>query len=285
MVCVWGGLLIGRLAWAGTIEGQVRPLASTPDLSNFVISVEDIEGSFPAPQKPAVMDQKYLTFVPHVLAIQAGTTVEFPNSDPLSHNVFSISEAKRFNLGLYQRGVVRRMKFDKPGVVELLCNVHLEMSAYIVVVKNPYFARTDSDGKFRIDGVPPGKHRLRCWHERLESQEQNVEVPKVGTVSVTFAMGVKARQHTGVHIDVNLSGGKHDIAASQWNFGGGFHRNGRHLPYILNAGFGDPFVLSQVPYKLHNLPRPASQAQRFRCRFQEQRIPNTGRRRGSGQAA
>jgi plastocyanin len=268
MACVWGGLLIGPLAWAGTIEGHVRNVAAS-DLANCVISVEDIEGSFPAPQQPALMDQKYLTFVPHVLVVLAGTTVEFPNSDPLSHNVFSISEAKRFNLGLYQRGVLRRMKFDKPGVVELLCNVHLEMSAYIVVVKNPYFARTDSDGKFRIDGVPPGKHRLRCWHERLEAHEQNVEVPKVGTVSVTFTMGVKARQHSGVHINVNLSGGKHDIAASQWNFGAGFHRNGRHFPYILNAGFGGPFVFSQVPNKLHDLPRAASQAQRIWRRFQE----------------
>ena len=285
MTCVWGAMLIGPLAWAGTIEGHVRNVAATSDLADCVISVEDIEGPFPAPQEAVVMDQKYLTFVPHVLAIQAGTTVEFPNSDPLSHNVFSISEVNRFNLGLYQRGVVRRMKFDKPGVVELLCNVHLEMSAYIVVVKNPYFARTDSAGKFRIDGVPPGEHRLRCWHERLESQEQNVEVPKVGTVSVTFAMGVKAREQGGVHIDLNLSGGKHDIAASQWNFGGGFYRNGRRLPYIRKAGFGDPFVFSQVPNKLHDLPRAASQAQRFRCRFQEQRVPNTGRRRGLGQAA
>lgn len=193
MMCVWGVLLMGVPSQAGTIEGHVRNLPGGPDLANAVISVDDIEGSFPVPQKAAVMDQNRLTFVPHVLAILVGTTVEFPNSDPVSHNVFSISEAKRFNLGLYPKGVVRRLKFDKPGVVALLCNVHLEMSAYIVVVKNPYFARTDSGGKFRIDGVPAGKHRLHCWHEQLKSQEKNVEVPKVGKVRVTFTMGVNAR--------------------------------------------------------------------------------------------
>lgn len=174
---------------AGTIEGRVRLSGPATDLSNFVISVENIEGPFPAPRKPAVMDQKDLHFVPHVLVIQVGTTVEFPNSDPVSHNVFSISEPKRFNLGLYPRGTVRRVKFDKPGVVELLCNVHLEMSAYIVVVKTPYFAKTESDGTFRIAGVPAGRHRLRCWHERLPAQEQEIDIPVEGTLTVIFRMG------------------------------------------------------------------------------------------------
>lgn len=89
-----------------------------------------------------------------------GTTVEFPNSDPVSHNVFSISASKRFNLGLYPRGGKRQIKFEQPGVVELLCNVHLEMSGYIVVVKNPYFARTGSDGTYHIAGVRLHRARL-----------------------------------------------------------------------------------------------------------------------------
>lgn len=189
LLLVTVGLLVGHSALAGTIEGRVHLRGSAIDLSNFVISVEDIEGSFPAPKEPAVMDQRELRFIPHVLAIQVGTTVEFPNTDPVSHSVFSISETKRFNLGLYSRGAFRRIKFDKPGVVELLCNVHLEMGAYIVVVKNPYFVRTGSGGSYRIAGVPAGQHRLRCWHEHLPSQERNVQVPEAGSVTVDFSMG------------------------------------------------------------------------------------------------
>lgn len=177
-----------HVASAGTIEGRVRVQSTTTNLSNFVVSVEDIDGHFPIPAQHAVVDQKQLRFEPHVLPILVGTTVDFPNSDPLLHNVFSISEAKRFNLGLYGRGTVRRMTFDKPGVVELLCNVHLEMSGFIVVLKNPYFARTDANGIFRIADVPPGPHRVRCWHERLPAQERTVDVPSTGSVNIDFVM-------------------------------------------------------------------------------------------------
>ncbi len=182
-------LLMGQLAEAGVIEGRILGGASNKDLSNFVIYIDDLEGSFPTPKEPAVMDQVDLSFIPHVLVIQAGTTVEFPNNDPISHNVFSISEAKRFNLGLYRRGEGRQMKFDKPGVVELLCNVHLEMSAYIIVVKNPYFARTGPDGAFRIPDVPAGRYRVRVWHEKLAIQAEQIVVPDEGTVNVIFSMG------------------------------------------------------------------------------------------------
>ncbi len=171
---------------AGTIEGRVHVGTAGRELADFVISVEDIGGRFPPPSEVAVMDQKDLRFVPHVLAIPVGAIVEFPNSDPLAHNVFSISPAKRFNLGLYQRGAVRRIKFDEPGLVELLCHVHLEMSAYIVVLKNPYFARTGPDGTFRIPNVPAGQHRLRCWHERFPAQEHSVRVPEAGVAPVDF---------------------------------------------------------------------------------------------------
>ena len=183
--------MLGPAVLAGNIEGRVRTADSKAELSDFVIFVDDIEGPFPAPKEPAMMDQKNLQFIPHVLAVQAGTLVEFPNSDPVSHNVFSISDAKRFNVGLYQSGTARRVKFDRPGVVELLCNVHLEMSAYIVVVKNPYFAQPKADGTFRIANVPPGRHRLRSWHQRLPAREQEVEVPVEGTAQVLFEISPK----------------------------------------------------------------------------------------------
>ena len=189
LLLVAGGLLGAQPGATGTVEGHVRGVGAATDRSNFVVYVDDLEGPYPDPQQHAVMNQKELRFVPHVLVVQVGTPVEFPNSDPVSHNVFSISEAKRFNLGMYSRGTVRRLTFDQPGVVELLCNVHVEMSAYIVVVKNPFFAYSGSDGAYRLEGVPAGRHRLRCWHERLSAEEQVVEVPEIGTVTVDFVMG------------------------------------------------------------------------------------------------
>ena len=183
------GLLIGDSAWPGTIQGRIYRPGTALDLSDFVISVEDIRGPFPAPGKTAVIDQKELRFVRHVLAIQAGTTLEFPNSDPVGHNVFSISEVKHFNLGLYGRGAKRSLKLDQSGVVELLCNVHLGMSAFIVVLENPYFAQTGPDGTYRISGVPAGVHLLRCWHKRFPAQERLVRVTETGTVTVDFSFG------------------------------------------------------------------------------------------------
>ena len=181
------GLTLLGSAFAGVIQGRVSSTGSTV-FNDAIVSVEDIDARFPPSSKPAVMDQRGLRFVPHVLAIQAGTTVEFPNSDPLAHNVFSISDVKRFNLGLYPKGVVRRLRFDEPGIVQLLCNVHLEMSGFIVVVKNPYFTRVNPDGTYRIDGVPAGRHRVRCWHESRGPVEQTVDVPADGTARRDFRL-------------------------------------------------------------------------------------------------
>ena len=175
--------LFGEAAMiAGNIEGVIRArdVADSPEL---VVSVEDVSGTFQPPSAHAVVDQRGLRFIPHVLVILAGTTVDFTNSDPLLHNVFSISEAKRFNLGLYGRGTVRSIRFDQPGVVELLCNVHQEMSGYIVVLKNPFFAVATNGKKYRIENVPPGERRVRCWHPQLGENEVIVHVPENGNVT------------------------------------------------------------------------------------------------------
>ncbi len=200
-IVMWAAmsLLMAQSAWSGTIEGRVSRGGSA-DLSDSVVSVEDIESPLQPPQKAAPeMNQKGLRFVPHVLAIQAGNTVDFPNSDPVSHNVFSISDAKRFNLGLYGRGMKRSIRFDRPGVVELLCNVHMEMSGYIVVLKNRYFVQPGTSGAFRIAGVPAGRHRVRCWHEELPAQEEEINVPSEGVASVNFDM------NSGPHENKNSS--------------------------------------------------------------------------------
>jgi plastocyanin len=193
-------------AWSGTIEGRVSR-GSSADLSNFVVSVEDIADPLQSPKNTAAeMNQQGLRFMPHVLAIQAGTTVDFPNSDPVSHNVFSISETKRFNLGLYGRGMKRTIRFDRPGVVDLLCNVHMEMSGYIVVLKNPYFAQTGTNGTYRIAGVPAGRHRMRCWHEQLPAQEEVIDVPSEGVVSVNFDMNSSPHENKNIRHHGEVSG-------------------------------------------------------------------------------
>jgi plastocyanin len=173
-------------ATAETLEGRVQTQNAKLDLAGLVVYVDDVEGPFPGPERVVVMDQKSLRFVPHVLPIQVGTTVEFANNDPLAHNVFSISSPKRFNLGLYGRGTSRRVKFDEPGVVQLLCNVHQEMSAFIVVVKSAFFARTTAEGTFRIDGVPAGRHLVRVWHEQMGERSYPITVAASGVTRKTL---------------------------------------------------------------------------------------------------
>jgi plastocyanin len=145
-----------------------------------------------------VMDQRNLTFAPHILTIPMGATVVFPNHDKVDHNVFSLSRTKKFNLGSYKPGESETVRFDKPGIVELRCDVHAEMAAYIMVMKNGYFAVTDKSGRFAIPDaryaetyglpsiaeLPAGKYTLKTWHEKLKTQKQAVVVPNEGAVSI-----------------------------------------------------------------------------------------------------
>lgn len=181
-------LSVGAAAWAGTISGKVLA-RGVRDNGDAVVYVEMIPGrTFPPPKDPVVLDQINLTFVPHVLPIVAGSTVAFPNSDEVRHNVFSPSAARRFNLGTYPRGVTRTVVFDKVGEVVLLCNVHAEMSAFVIVLQNPYFAVTAKDGSYTIDDVPAGKYVLKAYHERLKPAAQDVEVTADKAVRVDFEL-------------------------------------------------------------------------------------------------
>lgn len=136
------------------------------------------EEQFSPPSQDAIMDQLKLTFVPHILPILKRARVAFPNSDEVRHNVFSPSKVKRFNLGTYPKGVVKHVVFDQPGAVALLCNVHAEMSAYIIVTPTPYFALTDKEGRYAISDVPAGEYLLKAWHEKLSPLTQKVVVDK-----------------------------------------------------------------------------------------------------------
>ena len=136
----------------------------------------------------ARMDQKNETFVPHVLAIVAGTTVDFPNSDPTYHNVFSLSKTKRFDLGRYAAGRSKAVRFDEPGIVRVFCDIHSHMSAFILVFSHRYFAVTDDDGRYRIGNVPPGNYSVVAWHESLPAETRTVSVPDAGEVDLNFVL-------------------------------------------------------------------------------------------------
>ena len=124
----------------------------------------------------AVLDQRNQTYIPHVLAILKGATVKFQNSDRVTHNVFSLSPAKPFDVGKIPPEEYRQVTFDKPGIVEVLCGFHSRMLAYVRVMEHPYFAVPDVEGKFVINDVPPGTYQLRIWHESLGETAKEMEI-------------------------------------------------------------------------------------------------------------
>lgn len=197
------------LAQTGTIRGRVdvrresAPPTSRPSVSEVgrtpvepvdrrrsVVYLESApQGAFEEPERArVVLDQRNQTFVPHVLAVTTGTTVDFLNSDRTYHNVFSLSKARRFDLGRYPRGQVRSVRFDRPGVVRVFCDIHSHMSAFILVFAHRYFAVTDQDGSYRIDRVPPGRYDLVAWNEGQERETRAVEVPPGGSVEADFTL-------------------------------------------------------------------------------------------------
>ena len=170
--------------YAGTLEGKAA--------GGSVVYVDTISGkTFPAPAKSVLVSQRGLAFVPHIAVIQEGATVDFQNDDSVQHNIFwpSIGGNKKeaHNMGTWPKGEKRSFKFEHPGVVPLLCNVHAEMSGYIVVSPTPYFAQADSAGNFKIDNIPDGKYTVVAWHEGSKPQSKPVDVAGSGKVEFTAA--------------------------------------------------------------------------------------------------
>ena len=143
-------------------------------------------------ERKARLDQRGQRFVPHIVAIGVGGTVDFPNSDPFFHNVFSLSDVRSFDLGRYATGKSKTVRFDKPGVVRVFCDIHAHMSAFIFVFAHPYFDVTDGQGRYRIDGVPAGTHAIVLWNETVEPETRQVTVPDGGEVEVNFAVAARA---------------------------------------------------------------------------------------------
>lgn len=186
-------ILILMLAGAGRaneIKGKVsvQGIKSAENIAVYVDAIPDKK--FDAPKEPVVIDQRKMQFIPHVVAVQQGTTVEFLNSDPVGHNVYwpSISGNKKLahNLGTWPKGEKKPFQFNDVGVASLLCNVHPEMSGYVVVTPTPYFAVTDKDGNFEIKNIPAGKYTLKTWSEDGKPTTQAVDVSAAtATVELT----------------------------------------------------------------------------------------------------
>lgn len=169
-----------RFAQAGEVKGKVTAQGMSSS-ENIVVYIDSIPGkTFPPPVLHAVVDQARMEFVPHILVIVKGTSVNFLNDDPVQHNVYwpAINHDHKLahNMGTWQQGIVRSYTFDVLGDVPLLCKVHPEMSGYIIVVPTPYFAITDKDGNYTIKNVPPGQYTLKTWSEQAQPTTQAVTV-------------------------------------------------------------------------------------------------------------
>ena len=182
-------LLFAAPGWAGEIKGKVTAQGmKSPE--NIAVYVDAIPGkAFDPPSQHVVVDQKKMTFIPHVVVVLKGATVEFLNSDPVGHNVYwpSVSGNKKLahNMGTWPKGEKKPFQFTDLGTASLLCNVHPEMSGYVVVVPTPYFAVTDKEGNFVIKDVPPGKYTLKTWSEEGKPTTQTVDVAAAATVKIT----------------------------------------------------------------------------------------------------
>jgi plastocyanin len=210
-------LVFNSALFGGTITGSIRAQGAVPEdaagggagsygsrrykfveridytqLHDFVVS---IEGSLPGPGDDDRADaskvvQRDASFEPHVLPIAVGTSVKWPNADDIFHNVFSMSDTKDFNLGLYGKEKTPVLLFDKVGRVDVFCAIHTKMHCIILVLPNPYFAMADARGRYVIKDVPAGTYRVKAWQERMPSQIMEVTVPADGEVKVDFVLGL-----------------------------------------------------------------------------------------------
>jgi len=165
-----------------------------PEIRNVVVYLKGVAFRGPLPPAKAVLRQEQETFVPHVLPITRGSTVEFPNDDPIFHNVFSLSSAASFDLRRYPRGQSRSHVFPKPGIVKVYCHIHSHMSATILVLDHPYFTIPGIDGTFELPNVPPGEYTVVGWHERVGEHRARVRVERGKAATVDLSLPVEDPQ-------------------------------------------------------------------------------------------
>lgn len=187
-------------AQQSSLKGQVELTSNghrLKDASQTVIWLTPIGTTIEAPkQDPSQIPQlvqKNKSFHPSLIVIPVGGKVEFPNHDPFFHNVFSLFDGKRFDLGLYESGTTRFVQFDKPGISFIFCNIHAEMSAVVIALATPYYAISDTRGELRIPNVPSGRYELQVFHsavppEQLQAQKREITVNATETALGTFRL-------------------------------------------------------------------------------------------------
>lgn len=166
--------------------------SSSPEIKNVVVYLTGITYRGALPVSRQQIAQEGETFIPRVLAITRGSTVDFPNGDPFFHNVFSLSSAASFNLGRYPKGQSRAREFTKPGLVKVFCQIHSHMSASILVLDHPYFAVPDAPGgAFTLPNVPPGTYTIVGWHERVGERKSSIQVQAGRTATINISLPVE----------------------------------------------------------------------------------------------
>lgn len=157
------------------------------EAQNVIVFIKEaIPGSYAPPANPPQMEQIDATFVPRVLPVLQGTTVSFPNLDPVFHNVFSLSRNAKFNLGRYPRPKTKLFTFDRPGMVRVNCDIHADMLGFVLVLPHSYFATPQSNGSYQIPSVPAGRYHLVAWHDTLPPKVREIAVPASGSLRADF---------------------------------------------------------------------------------------------------
>ncbi|MBF8300786.1 MAG: hypothetical protein HW394_1156 [Acidobacteria bacterium] len=164
-------------------------LAPASERRHVVVYLRDARPQDVSPMRVAIR-QRNESFTPRVVAVTIGSEVEFPNDDPIYHNVFSLSRARNFNLGRYPRGDTRRVRFDRAGIVKVFCEIHSHMSATVAVFDHPWFTVPDEDGTFELPAMPEGDRQITAWHERLGDTTQRVRVEAGRAATADFTLPV-----------------------------------------------------------------------------------------------
>ncbi len=182
---------------AATVNGKVMFLTKRgqrPVVNETLVWLDPAGRTYKKPPAAFTMTTRSKTFLPHVVAVPAGSTISFPNEDPIAHNLFSLTPGNTFDLGLYRKGAGKAHRFDTPGAVNVYCNVHPNMSAVVHVMSTPYYGFADPNGNYSFE-VPPGKYRVTAWNEQGGTASSDIEVKPDGIIAGATLLTIDGRNY------------------------------------------------------------------------------------------